>query len=252
MNNERLQDEAFVLHTYPYQETSLIVEAFTRHHGRIALIAKGARRPRSGMRGLIRQFQTLHLSWFGKSELRTLAAAEWVAAHIPLRGIALLCGFYLNELLLKLIAREDAHERLYDVYRALLPRLAADSRVEPRSTLPRLAADNRVEPLLRGFELALLRELGYALNLARTADTDEAVAPERHYGFSIERGPLAHGAGGDTVKFAGKTFLDMDNADYSDPVTSLQSKQLMRAAISHHLNGQPLHTRQLLRDLQAL
>jgi DNA repair protein RecO (recombination protein O) len=235
--DRRLQDEAFVLHTYPYQETSLIVEAFSRHHGRIALIAKGARRPRSALRGLIRQFQPLQLNWFGKSELRTLAAAEWVGALIALRGGALLCGFYLNELLLKLIARDDAHERLYDVYREVLPRLSEAS---------------QVEPLLRGFELALLRELGYALNLARTADTDEAVAAERHYGFSFDRGPLAHVGGGDPVKFLGKTFLDMDNADYSDPVTSQQSKQLMRAAISHHLNGQPLHTRQLLRDLQAL
>jgi DNA repair protein RecO (recombination protein O) len=236
-NDKRLQDEGFVLHTYPYQETSLIVEAFSRQHGRLALIAKGARRPRSAMRGLIRQFQPLQLNWFGKSELRTLAAAEWVEAHIPLRGIALLCGFYLNELLLKLLAREDAHERLYDVYRALLPQLSQSA---------------NVEPLLRGFELALLRELGYALNLVRTADTGESLLAQQHYGFSIERGPLAHAAGEDTVKFLGKTFLDMDSADYSDPVTSLQSKQLMRAAISHHLNGQPLHTRQLLRDLQAL
>jgi DNA repair protein RecO (recombination protein O) len=234
---KRLQDECFVLHTYPYQETSFIVEAFSRHHGRIALVAKGARRPRSGMRGLIRQFQPMLLSWFGKSELRTLAAAEWVVAHTPLRGLALLCGFYLNELLLKLIAREDAHEQLYDVYRALLPQLSQTT---------------HVEPLLRGFELALLRELGYALSLVRTADTDEAVQAQRSYGFSFDRGPLAHIAGGDTVKFLGKTFLDMDCADYSDPVTSQQSKQLMRAAINHHLNGQPLHTRQLLRDLQAL
>lgn len=235
--DKRQQDEGFVLHTYPYQETSLIAEAFSRHHGRIALVAKGARRPRSGMRGLIRQFQPLQLNWFGKTELRTLADVEWVAGHVPLRGIGLLCGFYLNELLLKLIAREDPHERLYDVYRALLPELS-------RAT--------NVEPLLRAFELTLLRELGYALNLERTADTDEAVAAQGLYAFSFDRGPLAHAGSGDAVKFAGKTFLDMNNADYSDPVTSLQSKQLMRAAISHHLNGQPLHTRQLLRDLQTL
>jgi DNA repair protein RecO (recombination protein O) len=235
--DKRAQDEAFVLHTYPYQETSLIVEAFSRAHGRLALVAKGARRPRSGLRGALRQFQPLQLQWFGKSELRTLASAEWVGAHVPLHGIALLCGFYLNELLLKLIAREDAHEQLYDVYRALLPRLSG--------------AGN-VEPILRGFELTLLRELGYALNLAQAADTGEALQGQQHYGFSIERGPLAHAPGDDTVKFFGKTFLDMDKDDYSDPVTSQQSKQLMRAAINHHLNGQPLHTRQLLRDLQSL
>ncbi len=201
------------------------------------MIAKGARRPRSGIRGLIRQFQPLQLSWFGKAELRTLGGVEWDAALVPLLGMGILCGFYLNELLLKLVAREDPHEQLYDAYRDVLPKLAQGS---------------SVEPLLRSFELTLLRELGYALNLLRTADTDEPVIAERLYGFSLERGPLAQGGDGDTVKFLGKTFLDMNSADYSDPITSLQSKQIMRAAIGHQLNGALLHTRQLLRDLQAL
>jgi DNA repair protein RecO (recombination protein O) len=243
--DKRAQDEAFVLHTYAYQETSLIVEVFSRAHGRLALIAKGARRPRSNLRGAIRQFQRLRLSWFGKSELRTLAEAEWIGAHMPLRALALLCGFYANELLMKLIAREDAHERLFDAYADLLRLLAAPSAE---------AAQGRgnVEPLLRGFELELLRELGYAINLMHAGDSGEALQSEGQYGFSAERGALAREAGANAVKFAGKTFLDMQRGDYDDPVTSLQSKQLMRIAIGHHLNGQVLHTRQLLRDLQQL
>src|SRR3954447_15614048 len=109
MTNPARQEsrEAFVLHTYPYRETSLIVEAFTRSFGRVSLLARGARRPRSAMRGVLLAFQPLALSWFGKGELRTLARAEWVGGQPLLQGEALLCGFYLNELLLRLLPRED-------------------------------------------------------------------------------------------------------------------------------------------------
>src|SRR4051794_13373877 len=112
MNSPARQEsrEAFVLHTYPYRETSLIVEALTRSFGRIALLARGARRPRSAMRGVLLSFQPLALSWFGKGELRTMARAEWLGGQPLLQGEALLCGFYLNELLLRLLPREDAHE----------------------------------------------------------------------------------------------------------------------------------------------
>ncbi|HQY55741.1 MAG TPA: DNA repair protein RecO, partial [Dokdonella sp.] len=100
---------AFVLHTHPFRETSLIVEAFTRDHGRIALVARGARRPRSAMRGLLMAFQPIELGWFGQGEMRTLAKVEWVGGQPLLQAQALLLGYYMNELLLKLLPREDAH-----------------------------------------------------------------------------------------------------------------------------------------------
>ena len=115
----------FVLHSYPFRETSLIVEAFTRDHGRVALVARGARRPRSSLRGVLSPFQPLLLSWSGRSELRTLVRAESQNGHLALAGETLMCGFYLNELLLKLLPRDDPHERLYDAYQHTLAGLAA-------------------------------------------------------------------------------------------------------------------------------
>ncbi len=118
------EQPAFVLHSYPYRETSMIVEVFSRQHGRVALIARGARRPRSALRGLLMGFQPLTLSWFGKHELRTLHKAEWQGGQPQLQGKALLCGFYLNELLLNLMVRDDPHEQLFDYYQLTLQRLA--------------------------------------------------------------------------------------------------------------------------------
>ena len=115
---------AYILHSYPFRETSLIVEAYTRDHGRVAMVARGARRPKSSLRGILLSFQSLLLSWTGKRELRTLIRAEWQGTYAPLRGQALICGFYLNELLMKLLPRDDPHEALFDSYASALARLA--------------------------------------------------------------------------------------------------------------------------------
>lgn len=229
---------AFVLHAYPFRETSLIVETYSRDHGRIAMVARGARRPKSALRGTLLPFQPLLLSWAGKQELRTLIRAEWRGGYAPLRGQALICGFYLNELLLKLLARDDPHERLFAVY---------------EETLAALAAGADQSPLLRRFELALLRELGYAVILDRDIERDEPVASERSYVYIVERGPVDNrSAPGNGVELAGQTLLDMQSGRYTNPVTQQQSKALMRTLINHYLGNQVLHTRQLLRDLQEL
>src|ERR1700757_4788539 len=115
--HERHDDEpAFVLHTYPYRETSVIAEALTATRGRVALLARGARRPRSELRGALQAFQPLTFSWTGGGELKTLMRADWRGGLPLVAGSALLCGFYLNELLLKLLPRDDAHPRLFDSY----------------------------------------------------------------------------------------------------------------------------------------
>src|SRR4030065_59435 len=158
-HRHKQQDEpAFVLHSYPFRETSLILDVFSRSHGRLAIVARGARRPRSGLRGLLLNFQPLLLSWFGKGEVRTLHSAEWQGGQTYLQGTALMCGFYLNEMLLNLLARDDAHEQLFDYYRA---------------TLHRLAHEIDHAPPLRCFEKHLLQELGYALALEREAGTEQ-------------------------------------------------------------------------------
>lgn len=233
-------EPAFILHRYPWKETSLVLEAFSRQWGRIALVARGARRPASGLRGALRAFEPLELSWFGRAELRTLHAAERVGGFPILRGMALMCGFYLNELILRLLPRDDPHERLYLGYEA---------------TLRRLAEGGAAEPTLRGFEKYLLQELGYAVPLAVEADTGAPVEPGALYHYEIERGPVpaaAAAAAENRLELRGKTLLDLVAEDYSDPLTLQQSKLLMRTLITHYLGGRPLYSRQLLRDLQQL
>ncbi len=233
----RNNEPAYVLHTYPYRETSLIVEALSRHAGRIALIAKGAKRPRSAIRGQLLSFQPLELSWVGKNEPRTLHKAEWRGGQPMLQGLALLCGFYMNEMLLKLLPRDDPHEALFDAYVMALQQLGK-------------AQD--LSPVLRRFELGLLRELGYGLLLDHEAGSDKAIVAKTHYSYVPDRGPVAQHNGGNQVQFRGKTLLDLTHEDFSDPITLAESKQLLRNEIKHRLGKQELHTRQLLKDLQQL
>ncbi|MDP2693473.1 MAG: DNA repair protein RecO [Gallionella sp.] len=238
-HRHKIEDEpAFVLHSYPFRETSLILDVFSRRHGRLPVMARGARRPRSALRGVLMNFQPLQLSWFGKGEVRTLHSAEWQGGQPYLQGTALMCGFYLNELLLNLLARDDPHEQLFDYYRA---------------TLHRLAHETDHAATLRCFEKHLLQELGYALALEREAGSGEPIRPEVCYRYAVERGALLDD--GDTqvgLPVLGKTLLDMAADDYADPLTAQQSKQLMRMLLNHHLGGKILHTRELIKDLQKL
>lgn len=230
---------AFVLHTYPYLETSLVVETFTRNFGRVPLVAKGARRPRSALRGSLLAFQPLQLSWAGKSELRTLHKVEWQGGQPFLQGMSLICGFYLNELLVRLLHRDDPHEQLFLYY---------------QQTLAALSIQKDYTPVLRHFEQRMLQELGYALTLNHDVASGEPMNPDKEYRYEIERGPVALETGANSygLQLRGKTLLDMEQDDYSDTVTRQQSKALMRYILNHYLGDQPLHTRQLLKDLQQL
>src|SRR5438067_12322007 len=131
LRDRRDDQTAFVLHTYPYRETSLIAEMFTAEFGRVAMVARGAKRPRSELRGLLQAFQPLTLSWSGTGELKTLIKAEWRGGLPRVGGSALLCGFYLNELLLKLLPREDQHPQLYEAYERALAQLAGGADQAP-------------------------------------------------------------------------------------------------------------------------
>jgi DNA repair protein RecO (recombination protein O) len=236
--NRRDAQPGFVLHTYPFRETSLVVEAFTRNFGRVGLVARGARRPKSSLRGLMMAFQPLLLSWAGKSELRTLHKAEWQGGVPQLHGLGLMCGFYLNELLLKFLAREDPHEALYGVYQDAIMRLAHE---------PEPAA------ILRRFEKVLLKELGYEILLDREADTGRPIDPNKHYTYIVERGPVAIVPEANTqLVIAGQTLIDLQNDDFASAITLAQSKSLMRFLVNHYLGNQELLTRQLLREMQQI
>jgi DNA repair protein RecO (recombination protein O) len=232
------EQPGFVLHSYPYRETSLIIDVFSRDHGRIALVAKGAKRPHSALRGVLQTFQPLGLSWSGKGEVRTLTHAEWVGGMLPLAGDALLCGFYVNELLVKFCAREDAHPALFNHYVL---------------TLSRLAHDEPAVQVLRSFETVLLRETGFAMNFTRTV-TREPVKPQTRYVFDPDRGvrEASDDLPAQWPVIVGQTLIDMERDDYTSPQTASQSKTLMRFLLNFHLGGTPLATRQILIDLQKL
>jgi len=230
-------EPGYVLHAYPYKESSLIVEAFTRRFGRVGLLARGARRPRSTMRGVLLAFHPLRLTWTATAELGTLMAVEWGGGPQALAGIGLMCGFYLNELLLRLLPRDDPHEALFDSYEEALARLSAG------------AAQASV---LRSFELRMLAELGYAPVLDRDAANGAAIEPAKHYAYEPERGPVeTRRSDGDSV-ISGRTLLDMAADNYESTRTREQARQLMRTLIADRLGGQDLHTRAVLSELQDL
>ena len=230
---------AYVLHTYPFKETSLVVELFAHGFGRVATTAKGARRPRSAMRGMLQSFQPLIATWSGKLELKTLHSLDWGGGLLLLKGEALMCGFYLNELLLRLLPREDPHEALFEYYSL---------------TLKTLTTSQDLATTLRRFELKLLQELGYAIPLSMD-ESDTSINEAQIYLYEAEYGATkvdGINRNRNGVQLIGKTLIDMANDDYSNAQTQQQSKQLMRYLLTHYLGDKPLHTRQLLIDLQGL
>ena len=236
------QQPAWVLHTMPWRETSLIVEVFSRDHGRVALAAKGARRPLSALRGVLMAFQPLLMDWSGGGEVKTLVRAEWQGGQPLLGGRALLCGYYLNELLVRLAAREDPHPALFSAY---------------GEAIAALGRNEALVVVLRRFELVLLQELGYGLDLGNEADSGAPVQEGADYVFMIERGPVPLGeidpagmGGLDIV--SGRTLLDLAARDFSRAETLAQAKLLLRMLINHYLGGQPLQSRRVLKELQEL
>lgn len=229
---------AFVLHAWPYKETSLIVEAFAEGEGRVAMVARGAKRRRSELHGVLQAFQPVALSWSGAGELKTLVRAEWRGGMPLPSGSALLCGFYLNELLLKLLPREDPHPRLWSAYREALFELAGGA---------------AQAPLLRRFELALMAELGYAMQLAAEADGGAPIDPEARYHYAFDRGAQrrAPPPGVRWPLVRGATLVALASGRY-DEATAAEAKRLMREVIDHHLESRPIMSRRVVRDLMAL
>jgi DNA repair protein RecO (recombination protein O) len=238
----RIEHEpGYVLHTYPYMETSLIVETFTRSHGRVAVLARGARRPRSAMRGVLLSFHPLRFSWSAGAELGNLISAEWSGGVHPsfsfLSGRALMCGFYLNELLLRLLPRDDPHEGLFDFY---------------GQALRGLALGNPHASVLRTFEKRMLAELGYAPLLEREAASGAPIDPGRRYVYEPDRGPVPTSNSNGELVVSGQTLLDLAADEFARPETRDEARTLLRALISQRLHGQVLHTRTVLRELSDL
>lgn len=231
---------AIVLHATPWRETSLIVEVLARDYGRLPLVARGAKRPTSQFRGLLAPFAPLALSWSGRGEIKNLVRAEWLGGLPPLRGHALLSAFYANELVVRMLARGDPHERLFNSYLELLRGLV----------------ETRHDAALRVFELELLREVGYAVPLD-FCSSGESIDASARYRFRPEAGAqrLAGEGGerdeGDSI-VSGTTLLAMARGDFSDSRVASESKRMLRFLIRYHLDGKPLNTRRILLDLHQL
>lgn len=224
---------AFVLHRRPYRESSVLVEAFSADHGRVGLVARGARRPHSRLRGVLQPFRPVLLSWSGRGELATLTAAEPEGAVRTLAGRGLASGFYLNELLLRLLLRHDPHPELFEIY---------------ATVLRRLAASDAHEPLLRVFEKHLLAAIGYGLVLDREAGGGRGIDAATLYRYHSEQGPIA-GPGGDGpgVPVHGRTLIALDREELDDPDMLREAKRLMRDVLAVYLGPRPLASRALFR-----
>ena len=193
------------------------------------------------MRGVLLSFQMLRFSWSASAELGTLRSAEWSGSLRPLRGRGLMCGFYLNELLLRLLPREDAHEALFDLYGEALSGLSAGA---------------NIAATLRRFEKRMLAELGYAPLLERDA-ASQPIDPQRQYVYEPERGPVAangsqSGERGGQLLVSGRTLLDVAADDYGRAETREEARALMRTLITQRLHGKELYTRVVLQDLAEL
>jgi DNA repair protein RecO (recombination protein O) len=228
------QEPGFVLHQYSYRESSLIFEIFTENYGRISALAKGARRPpkKSG-RTYIHPFQEYRFSWSGNGDLATLIAAEEMLPTYHLAGNAAYCGFYVNELTMRMMHKHDPHENLYTAY---------------RDCMRRLASGLDLESGLRLFEKYLLLETGYALNLEHEEGTTNPVRPEAYYRYLPERGPVPVAAAEESspyITVQGRTLIAYNNEQLENPVVLGEVKKLMRNVIDHMLGFKPLTSRKM-------
>ncbi len=226
-------EPAFVLHRRPYRDTSLIVEALSQGHGRVGVVARGARRPARGRaQTAVEPFQPLLLSWSARGELGTLTGVDQQRRYPPLEAVHLYSGIYMNEVTMRLLARGDAVPELFDAY----------SRV-----LSALAERQPVEPLLRIYEKYLLKAAGYGMQLTHAADTGDAIEPEREYYYLADTGALSAPAGPAALAVSGATLLALDEEVLDSTDTLKQSKQLMRFVLQPHLGSRPLRSRELFR-----
>jgi len=224
---------AYVLHQYAFRDTSRIVEVFSGDYGRLTLFARGANGPKSSLRGVLRPFQRLLVSWSGKGEACRLVAAEIDGEATRLAPGRLMSGFYLNELLLKLTERCDPHPEIFFSYAACVQALCAGA---------------ACEPALRRFEKRLLNDLGYGLALSRTEE-GAPVEPGRYYRFAVERGPQLCVADAPGAVY-GQSLADLQAESFGDERSLRDAKRVLRAAIDACLDGRSLQSRAIARALR--
>ena len=227
-------EPAYVLHQRPFRDSSQILDVFSLNHGRLALVARGSRGGRSRLKGILRPFQPLKLSWTLKSDLGTLTGAETGGPSAPLVGDALLSAYYVNELLLNFLHRHDPQSEIFAFY---------------GNTLDDLAGASNPAPVLRRFEIELLRLLGYALDLEFEAETGELVDDGTEYEYRIEEGAVRSTGTQGRSTLAGSTLKAIAAGSFDDPDTLRAANRLLRRVVHHHLGGKELKSRKVLIDL---
>lgn len=225
---------AFILHTRPYRNTSLLIDFFTQTDGRVTAISRGARSPNSKIKGILQAFTPLLINFTGSSDLMTLSTVEPNGMHLSLTGKALVSGFYLNEILMRLIMRFDAYPGLFEQY---------------YMTLNELASQSFSPCILRRFEMALLDELGYGLHLSHDADSGETIKAQNHYlytaGYGLRQVMLGASHRNDRAVFMGASLQAIHQQDFSDASVLTDSKRLMRIALAPLLGNKPIKSREM-------
>jgi DNA repair protein RecO (recombination protein O) len=233
----RVQEQpAFILHHRPFRDTSQILDVLSRDHGKLALVARGSRGAKSRLRGVLRPFMPLAMSWVQRSDLGTLTGADVHGAPLRLSGDALLSGFYVNELLLHFLHRHDPQPEIFDIY---------------ESAIQALAAAGDVAPCLRRFEVELLRQLGYALNLDHEAGSRDPLQPELHYEYRFEQGPVRVSRSEGPLVFDGGQLAAIAEQRFDEPDVLRAANRLLREVIGFHLDGKELKSRKVLVDIRS-
>jgi DNA repair protein RecO (recombination protein O) len=231
---DRQHDQAFVLHSRSFRNTSLIVEIFTREFGRFSVVARGARQNKSALYSLLQPFSHLMLQWGGGGEMPTLYSAELNNRPLNLPNQQIYSGFYLNELLMRLLHRHDPHPELFDIY---------------RQTLEKIKQNEHVDITLRYFELDLLEQLGYGINLQNDFASGKQVNDDERYAYMLEQGPIGIIDTDElSINVSGKTLRHMLQRSLMDQVERKEAKLLLRSILDHYLGHKPLKTRELLQS----
>lgn len=219
----------FVLHSRPYSETSLILDVFSENHGRVCVMAKGARAKRSCLKGALQPFTPLLMKWSGRGEMRTLRSAEPIGLAIPLCGNALFSAFYLNEMLTRVVERETPYHSLFFAY---------------ITALTELAQQDNLEPPLRRFELALLDCLGYGVDFLHCAGSGNTVVDDMTYLFRQQLGFIAS-TKSNTLLFTGNDLKALARREFFTATELKAAKRFTRLALQPYLGSKPLKSREL-------
>ncbi len=221
---------AFVLQHRRFRETSLIMDVLTRDFGRISVLAKGVRKSRSKTAGLLQPFIPLAISYVGKAELKTLTDVEIIQPYLELQGTAFYSGFYINELIGCFLHKDDPHPEVFNHY---------------GECLISLSDQPKIEAALRNFELHLINNAGYGLQLDHDYHNKRPVDSLKKYQFDVEQGPIEAENG----QFSGKALCAISAREFSDPQVLIEAKRLMRLVIDIYLQGKPLKSRTIMTKL---